>query len=93
LSSSAGRPARPAVNELSLDSIFRESAPPAESRRGPGAFSFDQFFTDAPTGASTSSTPGAPGTPPRDGLASEPTDAISADAEQFSNWLAGLKKK
>ena len=90
-----GRPARPASNELSLDSIFRESPPPAEPRREASAFSFDQFFTDAtgPASGSSSAAPGPGAAPPRDStLDASGADTLS-DAEQFSNWLAGLKKK
>jgi Meckel syndrome type 1 protein len=83
-----GRAARPAAQELSLDRVFRETAAPIEPRREAGAFSFDQFFGDTPPGLQ----PGAPPAP--DAAApSEASDVTSADAEQFSSWLSGLKKK
>jgi hypothetical protein len=90
---STGHPARPATNELSLDSIFRESAPPAEPRREASAFSFDQFFTDT-AGAAPGPASSAPSaTPAREAPSSSTADTLSSDAEQFSTWLAGLKKK
>jgi hypothetical protein len=90
-----GRPARPASNELSLDSIFRESPPPTEPRREASAFSFDQFFTDAagPTSGSGSAVPSPGAAPPRDSTSDASGADTLSDAEQFSNWLAGLKKK
>jgi tetratricopeptide (TPR) repeat protein len=95
VASVTGRPARPASNELSLDSIFREAPPPPEPRREASAFSFDQFFTDAagPTsgGSPAAPTPGA--AQPRDSTADASGADTLSDAEQFSNWLAGLKKK
>jgi len=89
----SGHPARPAASELSLDSIFRESAAPAEPRRGPSAFSFDQFFTDTAGAESASPASEAPATPAHGNASPDVSDPVSADAEQFSNWLAGLKKK
>lgn len=82
-----GRAARPAAQELSLDRVFREAAAPSEPRREAGAFSFDQFFGDTPPGLQPGSAP-APDTP----VVSETTDT-SSDAEHFSSWLSGLKKK
>jgi tetratricopeptide (TPR) repeat protein len=78
--------ARPAPSELSLDSIFRESPAPAQPRRESSPFSFDQFFEDAPPATGHAATP-------RDGPATGAPEDSSSDAEQFSNWLAGLKKK
>ncbi len=75
------RPPKPPA-ELSLDQIFGESATAEPSRREPGAFSFDQFFRDGTT---------SPGGSPSDGGAESLESA--SDAEQFSSWLAGLKKK
>jgi tetratricopeptide (TPR) repeat protein len=85
--SGASGSARPALNELSLDSVFREapSASP-DPRREPSAFSFDQFFGETPPAASG-------GTSGTDSLLGDSLDVGSADAEQFSNWLSGLKKK
>ncbi len=94
VSATQGRPARPAANELSLDSIFRESAPRPEPRREQSAFSFDQFFTDAappPRGAPSPGTSSS-GSPAASGADQSSADPPS-DAEQFSNWLTGLKKK
>jgi thioredoxin-like negative regulator of GroEL len=85
---SSSRPARPALNELSLDSVFRESpAASPDLRRESTAFSFDQFFGETPPALQSGSAGGA------DAPASDSLDVGSADAEQFSNWLSGLKKK
>ena len=83
-----GRAARPAAQELSLDRVFRETAAPAEPRREAGAFSFDQFFGDTPPGLQ----PGAPSASDA-AVPGEASDVASADAEQFTSWLSGLKKK
>jgi hypothetical protein len=84
----ASSAARPALNELSLDSVFRESpAATPEPRRESTAFSFDQFFGDTPPAAPSGGASGA------DSLLGDSLDVGSADAEQFSNWLSGLKKK
>jgi hypothetical protein len=86
--SGASGSARPALNELSLDSVFRESPPAApDPRREPSAFSFDQFFGETPPAAAAGSTSGT------ESLLGDSLDVGSADAEQFSNWLSGLKKK
>ncbi len=86
--SAASGSARPALNELSLDSVFRESpAASPDPRREPSAFSFDQFFGETPPAAASGSTSGT------DSLLGDSLDVGSADAEQFSNWLSGLKKK
>jgi hypothetical protein len=86
--SGASGAARPALNELSLDSVFRESAAsPPDPRREPSAFSFDQFFGETPPAAASGCSSGA------DSLLADSLDVGSADAEQFSNWLSGLKKK
>ena len=83
----AGTTARPAPTELSLDSIFRDAVPPVEPRRESSAFSFDQFFGESPARSPS----GSP--TPRDRPATPAKDDESGDAEQFSNWLSGLKKK
>ncbi len=84
----AGGSARPALNELSLDSVFRESpAATPDPRRETSAFSFDQFFGETPQQPPSGRTSGA------DALLGDALDVGSADAEQFSNWLSGLKKK
>jgi tetratricopeptide (TPR) repeat protein len=84
----ASSAARPALNELSLDSVFRESpAATPDPRRESTAFSFDQFFGDTPPAAPSGGASGA------DSLLGDSLDVGSADAEQFSNWLSGLKKK
>jgi hypothetical protein len=86
--SGASRSARPALNELSLDSVFREApAASPDPRREPSAFSFDQFFGETPPAAASGNTSGT------DSLLGDSLDVGSADAEQFSNWLSGLKKK
>jgi hypothetical protein len=84
------QPTRPASNELSLDNIFRESGPSPEPQRQPSAFSFDRFFTENPA-VPAAQAPEQPSA--SDGVSSEAVDPMAADAEQFSNWLAGLKKK
>jgi hypothetical protein len=84
----AGGSARPALNELSLYSVFRESpAATPEPRRETSAFSFDQFFGETPQQPPSGRTSGA------DAVLGDALDVGSADAEQFSNWLSGLKKK
>jgi tetratricopeptide (TPR) repeat protein len=94
VSATQGHPARPATNELSLDSIFRESAPRPEPRREPSAFSFDQFFTDAAPPPRGAPSPGSPSSgPPPAPTAEQPSADPPSDAEQFSSWLSGLKKK
>ena len=94
VSATQGHPARPATNELSLDSIFRESAPRPEPRREQSAFSFDQFFTDNAPPPRGAPSPGASSSGPPGGSAGEQSSADPpSDAEQFSNWLTGLKKK
>ena len=86
--SGASRSARPALSELSLDSVFREApAASPDPRREPSAFSFDQFFGETPPAAASGNTSGT------DSLLGDSLDVGSADAEQFSNWLSGLKKK
>ena len=83
-----GRAARPARSELSLDSVFRESPAAAiDPRRESTAFSFDQFFGESPPAPQ----PGA--VVASDAPQGDSLDLASADAEQFSNWLSGLKKK
>jgi len=91
---SQGHPARPATNELSLDNVFREAAPRPEPRREQSAFSFDQFFTEnAPPGGRAPGPVGPGSEPPPGRTAEEPSADATADAEQFTNWLSGLKKK
>jgi hypothetical protein len=86
--SGASGSARPALSELSLDSVFRESpAASPDPRREPSAFSFDQFFGETPAAGPSGSTSGS------DSQLGDSLDVGSADAEQFSNWLSGLKKK
>jgi tetratricopeptide (TPR) repeat protein len=86
--SGSGGSARPALNELSLDSVFRESPAAApDPRREPSAFSFDQFFGETPQATAPGSASGT------DSVLGDSLDVGSADAEQFSNWLSGLKKK
>lgn len=77
----SGKPARPAGNDLSLDSVFGGSRQPG-SGRSTGGFSFDQFFSDGAVKA------------PRE-ESHEPTAAEgdSEDLEQFNSWLHGLKNQ
>ncbi len=81
-SSEPDRTTRHAANELSLDTVFRETQP-SDSRRESSAFSFDQFFGSDSAGENVSPVEGAP---EADGVA-------GLETEQFSSWLSGLKKK
>lgn len=73
----AGKPARQASSELSLDHVFRE---PGQTRAAEDAsgFSFDQFFAGDVAGDSSGEKAPAQGDPD--------------DIEQFNAWLNGLKK-
>jgi tetratricopeptide (TPR) repeat protein len=94
---------RRASTELSLDSVFRESPPPAPNataRREAGAFSFDQFFGYDPfangetAGTATSSKEASNDAPTEHpGPAASGSTEPAAETEQFSSWLSGLKKK
>lgn len=76
-----GRPAHPATTELSLDHVFRDGG--AQSGRGSGPVSYDQFFSQSTAGPQSAEA--APtSTPPASG---------SDDIEQFNAWLQGLKKR
>jgi hypothetical protein len=80
----AGRPTQAATGELSLDQVFRQSAPtPARPSlavpRQSASIRFDQFFAS----------PDAP--PPAEGEAPPPPAPGSTDA-QFQDWLSGLKR-
>jgi tetratricopeptide (TPR) repeat protein len=80
----AGRPTQAATGELSLDQVFRQSAPtPARPTlavpRQSASIRFDQFFAS----------PDAP--PSADGEAPPPPAPGSTDA-QFQDWLSGLKR-
>ena len=87
----AGRPARAAAGELSLDSVFRDG--PARPPRASQSFSFDQFFAE---GAATSQgeRASAPRTSAEMAIPGEPPAERSADdIEQFNSWLQGLKPR
>ncbi|HZS59509.1 MAG TPA: tetratricopeptide repeat protein [Gemmatimonadaceae bacterium] len=80
------RAVRPAKNELSLDTVFREG--PGESnpaRRESSAFSFDQFFGSDTNAENVSPIEGVVG--------NNADDNGGTETEQFSSWLSGLKKK
>ncbi len=77
----AGRPARPASDELSLDRVFKEPTPSRGRDAVPG-FSFDQFFSDTASVRSSTATPETPGV----------VQGATEDIEQFNAWLEGLKK-
>jgi tetratricopeptide (TPR) repeat protein len=78
------RAVRPATNELSLDSVFRESPSDANpTRRESSAFSFDQFFGSDSNADNVSPIEGVDGN----------DDSAGNETEQFSSWLSGLKKK
>jgi hypothetical protein len=79
-----GRPAHAGGSELSLDQVFRETAP--RNPRKSGAYSFDQFFSDG--------TPeGGRGGQPEDATAAKSSEGPEGDLEQFTAWLEGLKRK
>jgi tetratricopeptide (TPR) repeat protein len=80
------RTVRPASNELSLDTVFRESSTgdANPTRRESSAFSFDQFF-----GSDTSND----NVSPIEGAVGNDADSSGVETEQFSSWLSGLKKK
>jgi tetratricopeptide (TPR) repeat protein len=80
----SGRAAHAGGNELSLDQVFRESAP--RNPRKSGAYSFEQFFSDGtPT---VGPGPARPETP-----SDESAESPEGDLEQFTAWLEGLKRK
>ncbi|HEY0996320.1 MAG TPA: tetratricopeptide repeat protein [Gemmatimonadaceae bacterium] len=81
----AGRPARPAETELSLDRVFREPRPAAGARNSTG-FSFDQFFSKTEGAAPAAPAPRAP-------EHGEAPAAGADDIAQFNAWLQGLKNK
>jgi tetratricopeptide (TPR) repeat protein len=78
----AGKPARAASSELSLDHVFKDRSP-SGGTGSPGGFSFDQFFAEnaADAGAGSSGDPSIAGGP-----------APGDDIQQFNAWLEGLKK-
>ena len=75
----AGLPTRVAPDEMTLDTVFRDSPRKSAETRRPANFTFDQFFTEGQ------------GTAPASGSA--PAEKGDADIEQFNSWLSGLKKK
>jgi tetratricopeptide (TPR) repeat protein len=82
------RAVRPAKNELSLDTVFRES-PSGDgnpTRRESSAFSFDQFFGNDTNTDNASPIEGAADNNNTD-------ESAGVETEQFSSWLSGLKKK
>ena len=97
---SPGAPTRPASNALSLSAIFGEEVSqvrpvvPPSSEAGSGSpggagspgFSFDQFFSGAPSPAADS----AEGEAGRGGAAR--TSGLEEDLDQFQNWLKSLKR-
>ena len=77
----SGAPARPASNELSLDTVFGGGeTPPA----APSSFSFDQFFSQR----AAAEHGGAAGTGGAAAGAAAPDDVA-----QFTQWLEGLKRR
>ena len=80
------RAVRPAKNELSLDTVFREtpSSDGSPTRRESSAFSFDQFFGNDTNTDNVS---------PIEGAADNNDESAGVETEQFSSWLSGLKKK
>ena len=88
--SMAGRPARAASKELSLDSVFRDASgrPP----RASGSFSFDQFFSESAS-PPPAERPPVRTTGPHDAVSSEPAERTADDISQFNSWLQGLKQR
>ena len=85
----AGRPARAATGELSLDSVFRDG--PARPPRTSQSFSFDQFFSGSAERVSGS-------TPQRTSAelaipGEAPAERSADDIDQFNSWLQGLKPR
>ena len=76
----AGRPARAAASELSLDNVFREPGQRTSSEQRRSAFSFDQFFSEGGSGEGS-------------GASSDAEEPSPDDIAQFNAWLEGLKKK
>ncbi len=97
--------ARPARDELSLDRIFRDddtetygsSAPSsADVERAASAFSFDQFFGEEAPGLQQASGSSDASHGEGDAAGTNPngvSDDFGLEAEQFTDWLSGLKKK
>lgn len=77
-----GQPARPAAGELSLDQVFSDPPPQRPSRKS-ASFSFDQFFSQ------TAQVPAVPRSPTPSSVT--PAQPSPEEAEQFQNWLKGLK--
>ena len=77
----SGKPARPAANDLSLDSVFGGSRQAGAGRSGAG-FSFDQFFSD-----------GAVKAPREESQEPVAAEGDTEDLEQFNSWLHGLKNQ
>ena len=84
----AGRPARAAESELSLDSVFRDG--PSRGGRASQSFSFDQFFSE---GAAAERSGGATPAAPERGAPGAPAEKSADDIEQFNSWLQGLKQR
>jgi tetratricopeptide (TPR) repeat protein len=104
-----GEATRPAAEGISLDQVFgdegpRSSVPAAEPPTAPepapapgtqsGGFSFDQFFSPSPAGASGSPPTGASSDAPParpSGAKAAPPMEDESDLDQFQAWLRGLK--
>ena len=76
-----GQPARQASGELSLDQVFSDPPPQRPSRKS-ASFSFDQFFSQ------TAQVPAVPRSATPSAVPAQPSPE---EAEQFQNWLKGLK--
>jgi hypothetical protein len=76
-----GQPAHRAVDELSLDHVFKTNSVPRAALDN-GGFSFDQFFSDEVV-------EGAAETSPESAAAAQQG---ADDIAQFNAWLNGLKK-
>jgi tetratricopeptide (TPR) repeat protein len=80
-----GMPAHRAVDELSLDAVFRDVTGRDGSRQNGQGVSFDEFFADDDNQGGERS----PGTATGDARGDA---GASADLELFHAWLEGLKK-
>jgi tetratricopeptide (TPR) repeat protein len=80
-----GMPSHRAVDELSLDAIFRDAAGRDGHRQNGQGVSFEEFFADDDNQGAERS-PGTANGDARD------DDGASADLELFHAWLEGLKK-
>ena len=87
----SGRPARTATGELSLESVFRDSA--QGTARRSQSFSFDQFFSEGAVASTESEARPTPHESPAIVPPGEPAERGADDIEQFNTWLQSLKQR